>query len=1170
MSDLFANPLEEMIEFQDLKTDLQRGQGPLLVTGCLDSQKVHLLSELSDLTPWKLIVTYDDSRAREICEDYRCFDTDISLYPARDLLFYTSDIHGNLLTKQRIQVMRRVLESSGGVVVTTIDGLMEHLLPLAWMKERSLTIGAEDVVEVGKLTHALAEMGYEKVAQVEGSGQFSVRGGIIDIFPLTEEVPYRIELWGDEVDSIRTFDPESQRSIEQVDEAVIYPATEMALTPEQIQDGTEAIEKDRRKYVKKLRDAMKTEEAYRMDSAVSEVLEGLREGFRVHGLGSYIRYFCKETVSFLNYFPVDELTIFLDEPLRLKEKAETTETEFRESMSHRLEGGYLLPGQTSFLYSAKETLAMAMRPRTLLLLGLDQKLSGMTVKKKYSLSVKNVNSYQNGFELLISDLARWKKEKYRVVLLAGSRTRASRLAGDLREYDLSAFCPDEGENTVKPGEILVTYGKLHRGFEYPLIKFVVITEGDMFGGGRGRKKKKKTSYQGKKIQSFSELSIGDYVVHESHGLGIYRGIEKIEQDKVVKDYIKIEYRDGGNLYLPATRLEGIQKYAGSDARTPKLNKLGGMEWNKTKSKVRGAVRDIAKDLVELYAARQRSEGYQYGPDTVWQREFEEMFPFEETEDQLEAIEATKKDMESRRIMDRLICGDVGYGKTEIALRAAFKAIQEGKQVVYLVPTTILAQQHYNTFVQRMKDFPVRVDMLSRFRTAGEQKKTLEDLKKGQVDVVIGTHRVLSKDVVFKNLGLLIIDEEQRFGVAQKEKIKKWHLGIDVLSLSATPIPRTLHMALVNGRDMSVIESPPEDRLPVETYVSEYNDGMIKEALERELRRGGRIYYISNRVSALEPLAAKLRRLVPGISIKIAHGQMNEDALEDAMITFYEGGCDVLLCTTIVENGLDVPLANTIIIDGADNFGLSQLYQMRGRVGRSSRLAYAYFVYQPNKALSEIAEKRLQAIRDFTELGAGFKIAMRDLEIRGAGNLLGPQQHGHITGIGFAAYCEMLEKTIERLKNGKEAEPEPEPVLEIQAEAYIPDSYIPDPRYKMELYRRFSELEYSQREDFLDEIIDRFGNPPPEVEMLWRLAALKGLCRVLKIRGVNVHQGIIRLTFGEKAQVNPEAVLKLLMQHPKTMTLKNGQEQQLTYRMGTSKQEPLAWLEQTLPALILED
>ena len=441
---------------------------------------------------------------------------------------------------------------------------------------------------------------------------------------------------------------------------------------------------------------------------------------------------------------------------------------------------------------------------------------------------------------------------------------------------------------------------------------------------------------------------------------------------------------------------------------------------------------------------------------------------------------------------------------------------------------------------------------------------------GKFDILIGTHRLLQPDVNFTSLGLLIIDEEQRFGVAQKEKIKKWHLGIDVLSLSATPIPRTLHMALVNGRDMSVIESPPEDRLPVETYVSEYNDGMIKEALERELRRGGRIYYISNRVSALEPLAAKLRRLVPGISIKIAHGQMNEDALEDAMITFYEGGCDVLLCTTIVENGLDVPLANTIIIDGADNFGLSQLYQMRGRVGRSSRLAYAYFVYQPNKALSEIAEKRLQAIRDFTELGAGFKIAMRDLEIRGAGNLLGPQQHGHITGIGFAAYCEMLEKTIERLKNGKEAEPELEPVLEIQAEAYIPDSYIPDPRYKMELYRRFSELEYSQREDFLDEIIDRFGNPPPEVEMLWRLAALKGLCRVLKIRGVNVHQGIIRLTFGEKAQVNPEAVLKLLMQHPKTMTLKNGQEQQLTYRMGTSKQEPLAWLEQTLPALILED
>ena len=663
---------------------------------------------------------------------------------------------------------------------------------------------------------------------------------------------------------------------------------------------------------------------------------------------------------------------------------------------------------------------------------------------------------------------------------------------------------------------------------------------------------------------------GDYVVHIDHGIGKFAGLVRIPNGNTTQEVIKLVYQNDDVVFVSIHSLHKISKYKGKEGEQPRISKLGTGAWEKIKERTKTKIKDIARDLIKLYSQRKQEKGFKYSPDSFMQHELEASFLYEDTPDQLKATQEVKADMESDRPMDRLVCGDVGFGKTEVAIRAAFKAVADNKQVAVLVPTTVLAYQHYQTFCKRLEGMPCKVEYLSRARTAKDTSRILKELEAGTVNILIGTHKIIGKSVKFHDLGLLIIDEEQKFGVSVKEKLRQIKVNVDTLTMTATPIPRTLHMALVNGRDMSVIESPPEDRLPVETYVSEYNDGMIKEALERELRRGGRIYYISNRVSALEPLAAKLRRLVPGISIKIAHGQMNEDALEDAMITFYEGGCDVLLCTTIVENGLDVPLANTIIIDGADNFGLSQLYQMRGRVGRSSRLAYAYFVYQPNKALSEIAEKRLQAIRDFTELGAGFKIAMRDLEIRGAGNLLGPQQHGHITGIGFAAYCEMLEKTIERLKNGKEAEPEPEPVLEIQAEAYIPDSYIPDPRYKMELYRRFSELEYSQREDFLDEIIDRFGNPPPEVEMLWRLAALKGLCRVLKIRGVNVHQGIIRLTFGEKAQVNPEAVLKLLMQHPKTMTLKNGQEQQLTYRMGTSKQEPLAWLEQTLPALILED
>ena len=1155
MSDLFANPLEEMIEFQDLKTDLQRGQGPLLVTGCLDSQKVHLLSELSDLTPWKLIVTYDDSRAREICEDYRCFDTDISLYPARDLLFYTSDIHGNLLTKQRIQVMRRVLESSGGVVVTTIDGLMEHLLPLAWMKERSLTIGAEDVVEVGKLTHALAEMGYEKVAQVEGSGQFSVRGGIIDIFPLTEELPVRIELWGDEVDSIRSFDPESQRSVEQLEEVVLYPATEIVLTPEQVEMGLERITKSEKSYEKTLREQFQTEEAHRIRSIIEEFKENLKDGMATGSLDSYLTYFCQDTVSFAEYFPAEETAVFLDEPIRLKERGEAVETEFRESMMNRLEKGYLLPEQTSLLYSIRETLAELETPHTACVTGLEQKLPGQEIKNRYSIQTRNINSYQNSFEMLIGDLKRWKKEKYRVVLLSGSRTRASRLAGDLREYELSAFCTDDPERSVQPGEILVTYGVLHRGFEYPQIKFVVITEGDMFGGSKKKRRKKKTSYEGKKIQSFTELSIGDYVVHEDHGLGIYRGIEKIEQDKVIKDYLKIEYADGGNLYLPATRLDGIQKYAGSDAKAPKLNKLGGEQWKKTKARVKGAVKEIAKDLVELYAARQDSNGFQYSEDTVWQREFEELFPYDETDDQLDAIDATKKDMESRKIMDRLICGDVGYGKTEIALRAAFKALQDGKQVVYLVPTTILAQQHYNTFVQRMKDFPVRVDLLSRFRTPSQVKKTLEDLKKGLVDVVIGTHRVLSKDVHFKDLGLLIIDEEQRFGVSDKEKIKKLRENVDVLTLTATPIPRTLHMSLVGIRDMSVLEEPPVDRVPIQTYVMEYNDEMVREGIKRELARGGQVYYVYNRVKDIEEVANHVAQLVPDANVVFAHGQMHEHQLEKIMLDFINGDIDVLVSTTIIETGLDISNANTMIIQDADRMGLSQLYQLRGRVGRSSRTSYAFLMYKRDKVLKEVAEKRLQAIREFTELGSGIKIAMRDLEIRGAGNVLGAEQHGHMEAVGYDLYCKLLNQAVEALRGKRDEEEDFQTVVDCDIDAYIPVSYIKNEYQKLDVYKRISAIESEEEYmDMQDELIDRFGDIPKAVDNLLRIALIKALAHQAYVTEVGINRQEVRISMFPKAKLNTEGIPALVAEYKGALKMQMGETPGFLYQERNKKNQ----------------
>ena len=1162
------NPLLELQEYDNLVQALKSGKGPLQVTGTLDSQKVHLMYELGEASAfsWKLVVTYDDTRAKEIYDDLRSFTSRVWLYPAKDLLFYSADIHGNLMARQRIAVLRRLMEDREGVVVTTMDGLMDHLLPLKYLREQSITVESGQVIDLDAWKERLIAMGYERVAQVDGMGQFSIRGGIVDIFPLTEEVPVRIELWDDEVDSIRTFDLESQRSVEQLENITIYPAAEVVLSADQLAAGIRRLEKEEKTYEKALREQHKPEEAHRIHTIIGELRSGLDEGWRIGGLDAYIRYFCPDTVSFLEYFPQGESVIFLDEPARLKEKGETVELEFRESMVHRLEKGYLLPGQTELLYPAAEILARMQKPYAVMLTGLDQKLPGMKVNQKFSIDVKNVNSYQNSFEILIKDLTRWKKEGYRVILLSASRTRASRLASDLREYDLRAYCPDgrEGEsgnaggegagsadtgnpgavNTsvrkVRPGEILVTYGNLHRGFEYPLLKFVFITEGDMFGVEKKRKRRKKTNYQGKAIQSFTELSVGDYVVHEEHGLGIYKGIEKVERDKVIKDYIKIEYGDGGNLYLPATRLESIQKYAGAEAKKPKLNKLGGTEWNKTKTRVHGAVQEIAKDLVKLYAARQEKAGFQYGTDTVWQREFEELFPYDETDDQMDAIDAVKKDMESRRIMDRLICGDVGYGKTEVALRAAFKAVQDSKQVVYLVPTTILAQQHYNTFVQRMKDFPVRVDMLSRFCTPARQKRTLEDLRKGMVDIVIGTHRVLSKDMQFKDLGLLIIDEEQRFGVAHKEKIKHLKENVDVLTLTATPIPRTLHMSLAGIRDMSVLEEPPVDRTPIQTYVMEYNEEMVREAINRELARNGQVYYVYNRVTDIDEVAGRVQALVPDAVVTFAHGQMREHELERIMADFINGEIDVLVSTTIIETGLDISNANTMIIHDADRMGLSQLYQLRGRVGRSNRTSYAFLMYKRDKLLREEAEKRLQAIREFTELGSGIKIAMRDLEIRGAGNVLGAEQHGHMEAVGYDLYCKMLNQAVLALKGETLEEDSYDTVVECDIDAYIPGRYIKNEYQKLDIYKRISAIETEEEYmDMQDELMDRFGDIPRSVENLLKIASIRALAHQAYVTEVVINRQEVRLTMYQKAKLQVDKIPDMVRSYKGDLKLVSG-------------------------------
>ena len=827
--------------------------------------------------------------------------------------------------------------------------------------------------------------------------------------------------------------------------------------------------------------------------------------------------------------------MFLDEPVRLQESAEIVEKEYFHSLESREEAGIEADEIPIQVEQTDHTIGKMNKYYGIAFTMLESKCGMFKVRSVYSLQVKTVNPYNSSFELLTRDLKKLKRTGYRVILVSGSRTRAKRLAEDLRDYDLSSFYSEEMERQVNPGEIMVTCGYISEGYEYPMLKFTVISESDIFG--KKKKKKKRKTYEGKKIQEFAELKPGDYVVHENHGLGIYQGIEKVEVDTVTRDYMKISYADGGILYIPATQMDLIQKYAGADTKPPKLNKLGTPQWKKTKGQVKKAVQLIAKDLVKLYATRQQTEGYVYGPDTVWQREFEEMFPFEETEDQLRAIEDTKKDMESTKIMDRLICGDVGYGKTEIAIRAAFKAVQEGKQVVYLVPTTILAQQHYNTFIQRFKDFPVRVDLMSRFRTQAQQKKTVEDLKKGLVDIVIGTHRVLSKDVGYKDLGLLIIDEEQRFGVTHKEKIKKLRENIDVLTLTATPIPRTLHMSLIGIRDMSVLEEAPMDRMPIQTYVMEYNDEMVREAIERELARGGQVYYVYNRVENIADLALRVQKLVPDARVSYAHGQMNEHQLEDIMYDFINGDIDVLVSTTIIETGLDIANANTMIIQDADRFGLSQLYQLRGRVGRSNRMAYAFLLYQRDKMLKEVAEKRLAAIREFTDLGSGFKIAMRDLEIRGAGNLLGESQSGHMAAVGYDLYCKMLNEAVSQLK-GKKEEADYATTIDLDIDAFIPESYIKNEYQKLDIYKRIATIETEEEmDDMTEELIDRFGDLPKKVQQLLHIAALKSLAHSAYITAIEQKGKDYKFILYEKANLDPAKIPALLKKYGNNMIFK---------------------------------
>ena len=1080
----FSLPLEELEDFNSAETALAKGKGPVQISGCVDSEKIQLAARLGR-GRLCLFVTYSEARAAEAADDAAVCCDEVYLYRAKDLLFYQADVAGNLLMRERMEVWEHMMEGGTGMVITTIDACMDMLPSLDELFAHMIELKTGQQLDLPDLERRLAGLGYSREAEVNEAGQFAVRGGIIDIFPLTAQLPVRIELWGDEIDMIRTFDPDSQRSLENIDEVHILPATD-------------------------------------------------------EGLGS-------RKVTFPGYFGPDAF-IFLDEPMRLKDKADVILKEFSECMTSRLERGLTQGDEIPKLSSAEGTLAELLRPRTAAFTALDQRGGDIRWNFRFNINSQSIQAYHESFDMLIKDLNVWKKDKYRVVLFVGSSARGERLANDLRDYDLLAFYSDDMAKPVQPGQVMLLRGDLHRGFSIPMLRFVVLAEGDLFGK-KARKKRRGTKREGTNISRFSDLKVGDYVIHEAHGLGVYRGTERMELKGVERDFIKITYADGGNLYIPVTQLDQVQRFAGAEAENvPKLNRLGGSEWHRTKTKAKGAVRQIAEELVRLYSARLKQPGFAFGQDTVWQKEFEEQFPYEETDDQLAAIEATKADMESSRIMDRLICGDVGYGKTEIAIRAAFKAVQDGKQVAFLAPTTILAQQHYNTFIQRMKDFPVNVRLMSRFRTQKDQKETVSLLKSGMADIVIGTHRILSKDVSFKNLGLLIIDEEQRFGVTDKEKIKQLRMNVDVLALTATPIPRTLHMSLVGIRDMSVLEEAPSDRVAIQTFVMEYDDEMVREAIEREIARDGQVYYVYNRVHSIGEMTARIARLVPDSSVAFAHGQMKERELERIMLDFINGDIDVLVTTTIIETGLDISNVNTIIIHDADRFGLSQLYQLRGRVGRSNRTAYAFLMYRRDKMLKEIAEKRLSAIREYSELGSGIRVAMRDLELRGAGNLLGAEQHGHLQEIGYDYYCKLMEEAVRELKGEKLPAADFETNIDLSIDAFIPNEYIPAENQKMNAYRRIASIETPEdASDVTDELMDRYGDPPAPVRNLLEVAQLKALAHDAWVTDLTGGAQELRFTMHKDAPADTDGLAAWIKAYRGAMTVSAGKAPVFVYR-----------------------
>ncbi|MDY3763228.1 MAG: transcription-repair coupling factor, partial [Candidatus Ventricola sp.] len=1155
--------MAEHPRFQEMLQEAKKPGAVIAASGLAGAQKMHLACALAEATGRPLLVLCESERAAAAAmEDVSALlGGGVSLFPAREITFYQEVAASREVACRRIETLHRLITGQTRAVVCPADALLHRVMPRSVFSRHTIRLEVGQVLPTDELIERLLAGGYTREYMVEGRGQFSVRGGIVDIYPADSLSAVRVEFFDEELDAIRQFDVMNQRSPQNLTEVAIPPASEAPVPEEDMQalcDLLRAAMKRQTRAMNAARDAEKeptladlpledgevavpaafTRESRTMErfqENLTHALEQLECGVSNRLLEKVIHLLYDHTETLCDY--MTRPIVVLDEPEALFARMDSRRGEFDQALASALERGEAVPEQEGLMLPREAALS-ALRQHTMIAMTtILRPLAELRPTLLAQMGGMGAGSYGGRTKDMCDDVSRWLAGGWRVVILSGGSARGERMRQSFEDEGIDARFDELGAKAPLPGECIIYPLMLSGGFQYPEIRLAVLVEGDVYGAkGKVQKTKEKKA---SKIASFTDLNVGDYVVHETHGIGIYQGTKRLTSEGASRDYLVVQYLGSDKLYVPADHLDRIQKYiGGGEGAAPKLSRLGGKDWDKQKSKVRESLKELAFDLVQLYAERQKNKGHAFGKDTLWQQEFEENFPYEETPDQLQATEEIKRDMEREEPMDRLLCGDVGYGKTEVALRAAFKAVMDGKQVAILAPTTILAQQHYNTLLRRFEGFPVVADVLSRFSTPKEQKETLRRLKDGEIDIVVGTHKLLGKDVKFKDLGLLIVDEEQRFGVGHKETIKNMKKTVDVLTMSATPIPRTLHMSMVGIRDMSLLETPPQARYPVQTYVMEYQDSVIRDAILREIGRGGQVFFLYNRVGSIDQCYRQLQRLVPEARIAIAHGQMKENVLEDVMLDFSQQKYDVLLCTTIIESGLDIPLANTLIIYDADHFGLSQLYQTRGRVGRSNRLAYAYFTVRPGKVLSETAQKRLDAIREFTEFGSGFRIAMRDLELRGAGNLLGPQQSGHLANIGYDLYCKLLEEAVLEAQ-GKTPEPnrDVETRMDVHVNAYLPAEYVTGDRQRLEVYKRIASIRTAeQRDDIEDELIDRFGDEPQCVANLVAVAYLKAMCQSIGIDRVIQSDGRIDMRFAPEAQVDGEALFKALTGFDKRLTL----------------------------------